>query len=94
MVRTPTKTAILSPNQMWQTFSLLKQLGSSNCDAISNALFEIGDSVVKCTYWSPFGYNVLSGTYKDRDKVGTIILVEDRSIANLAIALHFLVCRC
>ena len=46
---------------------------------------EIGDPVVTGTFPPPFGYNVLSGTYKDVDQAGIINSVEDQDITSLPI---------
>lgn len=44
----------------------------SECHATYSTRLGIGDSVVIGSFSSPFGYNVLSGPYQDKDKVGAI----------------------
>lgn len=68
----PTQTTILPTNTVVVNLSPTPTFDWSKCHAIYSTRLGIGVSVVIGSFSSPFGYNVLSGPYPDRDKIGAI----------------------
>lgn len=68
----PTQTRIPPTKTIVPSLSPTTTFDWSKCHAIYSTRLGIGASVVIGRFSSPFGYNVLSGPYQDRDKVGVI----------------------
>ena len=69
---TPTETRIPPTKTIVASLSPTSPFDWSKCHASYSTRLQIGDSVVIGSFSSPFGYNVLSGPYQDKDKVGVI----------------------
>jgi len=70
--RVLTKTAIPPTKTIVANLAPTPTFDWSKCHATYSSRLGIGASVVIGSFSSPFGYNVLSGPYADRDKVGAI----------------------
>jgi len=68
----PTKTAIPPTKTRVANLQPTPTFDWSKCHATYATRVGIGDSVVIGSFSSPFGYNVLSGPYADREKAGVI----------------------
>lgn len=68
----PIQTTIPSTKTIVANLPTTPTFDWSKCHATYSTRLGIGVSVVIGSFSSPFGYNVLSGPYTDRDKVGAI----------------------
>lgn len=72
VTRIPTTTKIPLTKTRVANLQPTSTFDWSKCHTTYSTRLKIGDSVVIGSFSSPFGYNVLSGPYKDRDKAGAI----------------------
>jgi hypothetical protein len=78
----PTQTTIPPTNTVAVNLSPTPAFDWSKCHASYSTRLSISASVVIGSFSSPFGYNVLSGPYIDRDKLGAISPGDKATIIN------------